>query len=482
MYKKGDRVDYREEIIKLLNEYIDRNWKLKKSYEDNVVKRDLYIGLLPLINSNFDTIMDNRLSISILLNSIYDNNTYSDFYETLLEKATNGNEKQLRDFVTSINQDFNKVNSEIEKQLNEINKNRNMVSSAKRVKLSLRRNTPIIDGKYDVMRVMRIFDCFEKEGKISNKEELLFINYIEYYNRRLLSSSNSKKEMEYSESLYQRVPNIVNAGYETYPEIEISRNRKIILDDFVKQISDAVDLLELDQIIDFISGYRNHQLSDEEYEYIIINILNKYIEDMIDWYSLIINKETYSHRHERLDVVGEYYRCLSRFLVIREYYDKFLEETNVVIEEEVDVEVKGNKKFIFASNEIKKAKIVSDMKNIPFEYYNRVWDLISRFKSGESLPGEVKFLHNNKNYSGLMELREDQVRIVLRHVRDDIYFISGVFVKKKDNDINMYNVMARRNIPDISTQEKFKNEELIAEKAINELKDLVENKGRTSSR
>jgi hypothetical protein len=47
-------------------------------------------------------------------------------------------------------------------------------------------------------------------------------------------------------------------------------------------------------------------------------------------------------------------------------------------------------------------------------------------------------LKSHKALKGYIELRYDQVRIILKHIKDNIYNVYGVFAKKDDNDVNMY--------------------------------------------
>ena len=70
------------------------------------------------------------------------------------------------------------------------------------------------------------------------------------------------------------------------------------------------------------------------------------------------------------------------------------------------------------------------MGSIPKEYYSRVYELIDNFINGTNAPGEIKPLSNNKRAKGIFELKDDQVRIVFKHIKDNIYNIIGAFAKK----------------------------------------------------
>ena len=108
--------------------------------------------------------------------------------------------------------------------------------------------------------------------------------------------------------------------------------------------------------------------------------------------------------------------------------------------------------------------------------------LINRFKIGTLQPSEFKYLRNHKGFSGVFELRYDQVRIVLKHAKDNIYGILGVFAKKSDNDILMYRLMTSRIMPDISNDRLLSYELELSKNIESELALLVQQKGRKGTR
>ena len=122
------------------------------------------------------------------------------------------------------------------------------------------------------------------------------------------------------------------------------------------------------------------------------------------------------------------------------------------------------------------------MDYIPREYYSRVYELIDNFINGTNAPGEIKPLSNNKRAKGVFELKDDQVRIVFKHIKDNIYNIIGVFAKKTNNDTTMYQTMFSRMIPDVSTEEKLAKQLEIGELTNKQLKELLLTKGRKGTR
>ena len=122
------------------------------------------------------------------------------------------------------------------------------------------------------------------------------------------------------------------------------------------------------------------------------------------------------------------------------------------------------------------------MDNVPYEYYNTALELINNFINGQSANGEVKHLKKDGNSVGFMELRSDQVRIVFKHIKDNIYNIIGAFAKKTNNDTTMYQTMLSRMLPDISTEEKLSKQLEIGELTNKQLNELLLTKGRKGTR
>ena len=100
-------MEYKEEIIELLKEYIDIKKNDKKKYEELFTKKALYEELINVINVNYEELINNRLNISLLLNAIYDNeNIYIDFFKTLLLTDETEKEIKLNNFKEIIINDY----------------------------------------------------------------------------------------------------------------------------------------------------------------------------------------------------------------------------------------------------------------------------------------------------------------------------------------------------------------------------------------
>ena len=224
------------------------------------------------------------------------------------------------------------------------------------------------------------------------------------------------------------------------------------------------------------------------YNYVIIKVLNNFNEELISYYQLLLDKETYSKISNRREIIEDYYTELIRYLVVRDYYNKYneviIDEEDITLTDEEEKKLQEEKRLIFSTSLANptKAKIIGDMDSVPYEYYDTVLELINNFISGKNASGELKHLKNNKKLVGFMELKYDQVRIVFKHIKNNIYNVVGVFAKKANNDMTMYQTMANRMIPDVTTEEKLNKQLELGEITLKQLTDLVEVKRRKGTR
>ena len=213
----------KERIVELLNNYISENKVLKEEYKDLEIKISLFNEVLTYLDMDYTNMKEHSLNIDILLNSIYNNNDYSNLFYKYLNQMLNNDVDDMKSFITKLNLEY-KTNLERFKTLDkQIRNNRNRVSSAYRVTLAIKNDTPILESKYDIINVKKIIGYYETKGIIETKEDLLLCNEIEYYNRNL-KSINAAEEKN-TNDLYNELPNILNGGFEELDIVEIRRSR-----------------------------------------------------------------------------------------------------------------------------------------------------------------------------------------------------------------------------------------------------------------
>lgn len=482
-------MDNLTKLVRLLSKYIEINKSIEKKYENNKTLIELYEELLHQFELGPEWMMENSVIVSVLFDTIYGNNIYyKEFYKLLLE-VNNGKDerKEYRQFISKIKYEYRLLIEETNEIDNQIRKNKKMVTAAIRAKFSIERKLPLNRGLNDDYFLKKIISFFEISGVISNKEELLLINEIELYNRKVSLDKAPDTELQYVNNLYEQIPNILSAGYQEHDKIEVDPSREIQLDKFIKEIYDFTHGLGSEETISIIEEYKKYNIESFEYNYIIVGLLDNYLDELLTFYNLLIDKEVYSSRKDRLTVVREYYVLVDKYLALREYYTK-INEVNAEEFEESSEETDNTLdnftdelKVVYSRSAINplKAYIIEDMHDIPYEYYNTVHDLITRFKKNDIYKSEIKKLVYPKD---TLELRHDQVRIIVKHLRDDIYCIKAVFVKKCTNNALLYNKLTSRSEPDISTEEKLNKQLELATYNERQLGELVQEKGRKGTR
>ena len=202
---------------------------------------------------------------------------------------------------------------------------------------------------------------------------------------------------------------------------------------------------------------------------------------------MLTEKETYINRNNRTGIVSGYYQTLDKYLTLFCYYDEYYKSLTMdeITLEDISQDITDTepKRLLYAhsSIDIEKAKIFNDMKSTPFEYYERVNRLLNDYKNNTIAVKEVKTIKVN-NLSNFIELRDDRVRIVIKHLKDNIYVVLGLFTKKDDNNPTKYNIIVRRKLPNIDTKDRQDMEFELASICENDLAKLVEKKGRKGNR
>ena len=164
---------------------------------------------------------------------------------------------------------------------------------------------------------------------------------------------------------------------------------------------------------------------------------------------------------------------------ITEYVSEELYETD----ETIQVQSEERRLIYSRSNQdVTHAKILSDMGSFPYENYEDIEKLIVQFKDGTLSYKKIKPILKGNKSDGHIELKDDNIRIVLRRVKDNIYCVLGVFIKKANNDMNTYRIITNRMTPDVGSSEKLFMQLELAKHTEGELHKLVKEKSRKNGR
>ena len=340
-----------------------------------------------------------------MFNSIYGNDIYEkELYRIICQKD---NSSLINEFIEKIRFDYLILKEECDLLKNRIDRNCDMFNSAKRVKAAINYKTIISVAKNDVYNTKRIIGYYEMSGVISNKEELLLLNELELHNMKV---QNKKGKLDinrtYIENLYKEIPTILSIGFQEHDVIEVSYKRKYTLDEITMKIFDTINTFDVENIEEYLNNYDSHSLESSEYNYVILGILNSYLDELITLYELLMDSDVYRNVTERMDVIKNYYITLEKYLAVKNYYNKITEFVPVdSTKNDVNLENIDKKRLIFSHSIVNpsNSKFIADMYDIPYEYYDTVIDLISRFKTGELQRAEIKTLKITGKYRDAIE-------------------------------------------------------------------------------
>lgn len=80
-------VNIMEKIKIIVNKFLENGKQKTNDYNLNVINIDLLNEVISLLNNDIDIINENKLSICLLLDTIYQNDSYSKIFLNRLVKA-----------------------------------------------------------------------------------------------------------------------------------------------------------------------------------------------------------------------------------------------------------------------------------------------------------------------------------------------------------------------------------------------------------
>jgi hypothetical protein len=182
-------------------------------------------------------------------------------------------------------------------------------------------------------------------------------------------------------------------------------------------------------------------LSINNYQYIMNNILNYAINKIKDIKEMVLDPEFINDAELCQEIINEYHFYLK-------VYDIFKNSFNLSMANSGNFQnkVEENKLLYLTTDLNGSAYIEKDLmqNGFPNEYYLAVKDLLNKLKTNSLNYPTTKPLISNKKFAGYQELRDDQIRIVYRHMANNYYIIYGAGVKKDDNDQALYNRLTGR--------------------------------------
>lgn len=450
-----------EKIKIIVNKFLENGKQKNNDFNLNVINIDLLKEVISLLNNDIDIINDNKISICLLLDTIYQNDSYSKMFLNRLVKANNENNISLiNDLINNLNNLKNNLINNQEILIKEISLYNLYKNYCDIFLSSVNINIPI---SFKVTEnIKKVLLWANNNFMITDKELVILENEINYYSQKIKSKDN-ERQANFINQKYEQIPNILKIGFQETDKIEINPNKKNYLDNAVTLLKSQILSIQHYEINDYLENYKNAFKNDNELDYVLNKLMDEIINELLTYYEFLLDKDLNSSNIERKEIVENYYNLLEKYLKIKAFYETREKKLYSFdeIEETVDNTINENlnaKKIIYATSEINplNAKIISDLKDIPEEYYESILDLLTDFKNNTLTGNKIKRLTNNGKLKYFYEIKEYQTRIIFKRLQDDTICILGVFIKKDNNDIKKYKNMALRNIPeDINTALEF---------------------------
>ena len=270
------------------------------------------------------------------------------------------------------------------------------------------------------------------EEKVKDVDLIKIMELINVRNGHVLV--NEEKAI-FSEDLFL-VLNMLNSGFE---EIDVPVNNNKLLE---HDISNAINVINNNSltIIDSVLDFSKYNIQEQEYIY--KRLLVYYQDKIYNLIEVLKNKEYYFDIELLKQIKDEYKELHNIYMFLRNRLDSLtiVQDETVLINLSTDEEDNVRNLYYSSNSEdASKCYFIKDLKEIREEANFTILDLIRNFKLGDNR--DIKIITN-----GFIELKHDQVRIILKLIDNNNYSVMGVFIKKSDNDSKTYKKLFDRPI------------------------------------
>ena len=226
-----DKINY---YIKL---YIEKSKKDMNENESLNVHITLLKEVLSYLNEDYDIIFENRLKIELLLQEIFQNDSYVNIF---INRLYSKDIKSINNFKNIL---YEQMQNDLQKNAilkENIKVYSSFYNSCKIFLLSSKRNTAV--SKKVTEDIKQILILIKNEYHISDKDLAIYFNELNFYSQKI--KAFDEKQINFINELYLKIPTIVNMGFEIITFEDINPNRKNILDSCADYIKDQIDRLD----------------------------------------------------------------------------------------------------------------------------------------------------------------------------------------------------------------------------------------------
>ena len=386
-------------------------------------------------------------NISRLINKIFTNGEYQNLFRDLVRNVnafntyvSNGVDlysDEIKRVITFINEFKTHLIvdlSGLENKLKEYDGfSREDIVKYKNILRSFKCDCPLTDVELEMLSK----DVIEKEFDFNDQIRL-------FENIRMFNSNSVLTDDSVS------ILNMVDFGYEEIelPVLENSEKKR-----FSFIVGGYASLMD-SSMFDFEEFSNDVVLDDKNYSldgfsFVVDSLLLKLQDKIYEVSSFYDEKGFYLDENLRTECVKEFNKYVELYNMLRDYRENSISlYKSEKYEDLIEEDAVNNLYFAFPGDvdENSVSYFEKDLKHVPEEYLSRVSSLLFDFKSDLLSEKKKKNLSvNDGTLKGYKELKDDDIRIVLKHFSEHNYVIIGVFVKKRTSDFENYPTMGKRN-------------------------------------
>lgn len=273
---------------------------------------------------------------------------------------------------------------------------------------------------------------------------------------------------------------MVTVGFEKYTKNKLNYKSENRVKVGISQLFLNIKSLENSPISVYklLKQWEKYEYEDDELENIIICVLEYYQSKIYEQIKLISEVDFYFDIELSKTIKEKYEQYVNIYITVRNHYEQFIKEEIVIDEKPIEV---GKKILLYSSNYNNISYLERDMdeNGFPEEDFNTVMYLLNGFKMDTLMRHEIKRFNMDSICGPAIELRKSQVRIIVKQIKDNYYCVTGVGIKKADNDRPMYKRIGNRQLVPVNM---IDNELEIAKQIESRLEEYVKIKARKGSR
>ena len=442
-------------------------------YETQILEEILTNMCDDNLQYDLEKIKENKFLILMSLPLIY-GDVVSDSFNMVIYNGLNakeGNKIKINSLINHLLQDYNIKKEEI-----------------KILNIEIKNLTPLI------IEYKRILSNYKYIGKITNEQidliEQLMIknNFTSGEQIKIFESIriNNIKNKSNDSKISYTVINMLDSDYKKY-EIDVSKIYKN-KSQFLKIVNSFYEGIknydQIEEVLELMPNLEDNTYGYDEFVFIFESLINMLIDDLLESKMSISDPSIYKDYELRQVVIQEYNENVRKYRKLKYEYqlrkNQYLSKLNKQEPEE-------EKNILFYQSlpgNIEMSYLERDLKKFPEEYLIKIQDLLEKKKYDKLQPDEIKkFTSTNNNLGGYEELRDDQVRIICKHLENNCYCVIGAFVKKDDNPLFGFSLVSKRGCTmDISTPELFKQNFDISKETETRIYEIIEKNARKGIR